>query len=240
VLFEIGEWDRLLSDANEVLDWDPEKGRSTFGVGAMLCEAEVMAYRDRAGEALALVERFLPRAREMGDPQVLAPALAIAAVVHGALGASEAAAEAVDELAASGPQRTSWVRSLFLQIEVRALADVGRLDDAEGRLAHADRSTPRGRLTVLTSEAVLAEAAGKVELAADRYAEAAAGWLPYGFPLERGRALLGQGRCLARLGRGREAAKALREARDVFERLRSKPLRAEVDAIIEAASRRPA
>ena len=28
VLFEIGEWDRLLSDAKEVVDWDPEKGLS--------------------------------------------------------------------------------------------------------------------------------------------------------------------------------------------------------------------
>jgi tetratricopeptide (TPR) repeat protein len=240
VLFEIGEWDRLLADADEVLDWDPEKGRSTFGVGAMLCAAEVMAYRDRADEALGLVERFLPRAREMGDPQVLAPALAIAAVVHGALGQRDAAAEAVDELAASGPQRTSWVRSLFLQIEVRALADVGRLEDAEGRLAHADRSTPRGRLTVLTSEAVLAETAGRMEEAAARYAEAAAGWLPYGFPLERGRALLGQARCLARLERPREVAKALREAREVFERLRAKPLLADVDSVSAEASRRPA
>jgi tetratricopeptide (TPR) repeat protein len=240
VLFEIGEWDRLLSDAKEVLDWDPEKGRSTFGVGALLCEAEVLAYRDRGPEALELVDRFLPRARDMGDPQVLAPALAIAAVVYGALGDRVAAARAVDELAASGPQRTTWVRSLFLQIEVRALTEAGRIGDAKARMVHADRTTPRGRLTVLTSEAVLAEAAGDLESAEARYREAANGWLPYGFPLERGRALLGMGRCLARLDRGREAAKALREAKDVFERLRAKSLLAETDALVEEASRHPA
>jgi hypothetical protein len=87
---------------------------------------------------------------------------------------------------------------------------------------------------------VLAEAAARLEEAAARYAEAAAGWLPYGFPLERGRALLGQARCLARLERPREAAKALREARDVFERLRAKPLLADVDSVSDEASRRPA
>jgi hypothetical protein len=176
----------------------------------------------------------------MGDPQVLAPALAIAAVVHGALGDPDAAAAAIDELGATAPQRTSWVRSLFLPVEVRALVEVGRDADAEARLERADRTTLRGRLTVASAEGVLAEAAGRLEDAALRYGEAAEGWLAYGFPLERGRALVGLGRCLAQLERGREGANALRRAREVFERLRAKALLAETDALMEEASRRPA
>ena len=86
-------------------------------------------------------------------------------------------------------------------------------------------------------EAVLAEARRNWESAAARYREAAAGWARYGFPLERGRALLGLGRSLLELEDARAASKALREAREVFDRLRAKWLLADVDRTLDRASK---
>ena len=72
------------------------------------------------------------------------------------------------------------------------------------------------------AEAILAEARGEVELAAERYAEAAERWDRFGVVPERGHALLGAGRCLLELGT-EGAETALKEARAIFERLRAGP-----------------
>jgi hypothetical protein len=70
-----------------------------------------------------------------------------------------------------------------------------------------------------TARAVLAEAQGDVEKAADGYREAAALWGDYGSVLERGYALLGLGRC--------GDAEAAREADVIFSRLGARPVLAE-------------
>jgi hypothetical protein len=51
-------------------------------------------------------------------------------------------------------------------------------------------------------------------------------------PYEEGHALLGQGRCLAALGRAPEAAAPLAAAREIFARLGAKPALAETDAVM--------
>ena len=70
-----------------------------------------------------------------------------------------------------------------------------------------------------TARAMLAEARGDAEEAADGYREAAALWGEYGSILERGYALLGLGRC--------GDAAATREADAIFALLGARPVLAE-------------
>ena len=82
------------------------------------------------------------------------------------------------------------------------------------------------------SRAQLAEHAGDHAEAATLYAQAAAGWQDFGNVPERAYALLGQGRCLAALGK-REAQEQLREARELFASMGYRPALAETDALLE-------
>jgi hypothetical protein len=79
--------------------------------------------------------------------------------------------------------------------------------------------------------AQLAEAAGNEAEAAALYTEAAERWREFGNVPERAYALLGQGRCLAALGKP-EAEAPLREAHELFASMGYKPARAETDALL--------
>ena len=81
--------------------------------------------------------------------------------------------------------------------------------------------------------AVLVEAGGELERAADLYAEVTDGWRDFGNVPERAYALLGQGRSLLALGGPGAAGPALREAQEIFTRLRARPLLEETNALLE-------
>ena len=67
-------------------------------------------------------------------------------------------------------------------------------------------------------------------MALARYSAAAEGWGRFGVVLEQGHALLGMGRCAARLeGAGATARGSLGQARAVFDRLGATALLAETD-----------
>jgi hypothetical protein len=70
------------------------------------------------------------------------------------------------------------------------------------------------------------------ESAVASFAHAAAGWRDFCVPYEEGHALLGQGRCLAALGRAPEAAAPLAAAREIFARLGARPALEETEAAL--------
>ena len=105
---------------------------------------------------------------------------------------------------------------------------------ARDLLEGTERSATRYRLAATTAEAVLAEAAGDPEAAAALYAAAAAGWHAYRQVLEHALALLGQGRCLAAMGRP-DAADVLRVAHRRLKDLGARPSAAEADAVLNQA-----
>src|SRR6266508_6395248 len=88
--------------------------------------------------------------------------------------------------------------------------------------------TPPFEHALCAARAQLAEAAGGEAEAAPLYAEAGERWLEFGNMPERAYALLGQGRCLAILGKP-EAEESLREARELFASMGYKPALAETD-----------
>jgi tetratricopeptide (TPR) repeat protein len=81
----------------------------------------------------------------------------------------------------------------------------------------------------VTAQAVLAEAQGDLQEAAKLYADAGDRWSNFGVVLEHGQALLGLGRCTARLGRRSSARDWLLDARKIFTQLDARPLLAETD-----------
>jgi class 3 adenylate cyclase/tetratricopeptide (TPR) repeat protein len=108
-----------------------------------------------------------------------------------------------------------------------ALGDTGL---AEQLAAGLELRYPLDEHALCAARAQLAEAAGKQAEAAELYAEAAERWREFGNVPERAYALLGQGRCLAALGRP-VAEVPLAEARALFESMGYKPALAETEAL---------
>jgi len=108
---------------------------------------------------------------------------------------------------------------------------------AERGTEDAETPTPNAEHALVATNAMLAEARGDTQSAADAYAEAADRWERFGVVPERAFALLGHSRCLLELGRPSEAAPVLREAREIFERLAAAPSLAETDALLQQATR---
>jgi tetratricopeptide repeat protein len=91
--------------------------------------------------------------------------------------------------------------------------------------------TPLVAHALCACRAQLAEAAGEYAEGVALYTEAAERWREFGNVPERAYALLGQGRCLATLGKP-EAEEPLREARELFASMGYKPALAETEALL--------
>jgi len=129
------------------------------------------------------------------------------------------------------------VRADFAFFNLFHLMDLARIcasADALGVVERLlERVVPNARRehnAVLTANAVLAEAAGGFNEAAQRYSDAAEAWRRFPFPLEEGLALLGAGRCLVALGEG--ANQELRGARELLLGLGARPSVVEADALL--------
>jgi len=232
VLFELGRWDEVISIAREVALWERDRGQSQFVVGALLCEAEVRVHRGEIELASALAEEFLPRARGILDPQVLVPALIVAALVREGAGDLDGAVALIEEVGRAGETAADWTRMLFLQIAVRLVVGAGRPDMGKLLLEGVEARNDRERNSVLTSQAVMSEARGELEEASAAYLEVADRWRDYGFSLEEGWALLGAARALIGRGMAEEGEAALSKAREIFGRLGAVRLIVETDALL--------
>jgi tetratricopeptide (TPR) repeat protein len=232
MLFDLGEWDGLLRVADELISWDRAHGGSYFGVVALSYKARVLVTRGEVKEAASLKDEFLSRARDIRDPQILAPALVIAALIDRARGDHLSARRLIEEFedVTRGQPVFRWES---LPDALRALDGTGQTGLAEKLLEGTGESIARHRYGVLTAKALLAEEGGDLERALELHEEAAERWGEFEHALERGYALLGAGRCLVGLGRREEAAARLQEARDVFVGLQARPLIADADHWME-------
>jgi class 3 adenylate cyclase/tetratricopeptide (TPR) repeat protein len=234
MLFDLGDWDELLRVADELITWDRLRGGTYFGVMALSYKAQVLLRRGRVEEAASLSDEFLARARKIGDPQILAPALVVAALIRHAKGDDAAALSLIKEFCTVVP--TSIYRSEQLHEAVRLCVVTGALNLAESLVEESEPALVRLRHGRLTARATLAEAHGKLEEAAELYADAERRWAEYGFALGRAQALLGAGRCLLALGRREEAEATLADSREVFDALGAGPLIAQVDGLVQTTS----
>jgi hypothetical protein len=212
LLFDAGMWDELLAETDELGAWAGSHGDAQLSTVAGLYRARVLAHRGDASAAEHLEGSFLPAARQIADLQVLAPALLAGVVAHAA--ANDAAqvitlAKEFDATTTGGP---SEYRELLLPELVRGLIAAGAVDDATRIVGERPVYVRRTRLAVASSHALLAEARGELDVAADGYRESADGWRAWGGTFERAHALAGLGRVAA----GEEATEAGAAARTTF------------------------
>jgi class 3 adenylate cyclase/tetratricopeptide (TPR) repeat protein len=235
LLFDLGQWDELVRIAGELVEWDRREGGGQVTVVALTYMAYVFVCRGEVSRAQGFSEEFLPRAREIRDPQVLVPAVAVVSLIEHSRGNHVTAVRLVEEIEEVTRDRPVF-RARHLPEALRVCVAAGAIPLAEGLLRIDAHMAARYRHAVLTARAVLAEAQGRLEEASALYEEAAERWADYGFALEHGQTALGAGRCLVAVARHREAVARLVEARTTFDALRAGPLLAEVDRMLARAT----
>ncbi len=218
-LYERGEWDELLREADEVHRWDQDQGGTQIGVNVLLYSVPVLAQRGDVAEAERRAEILLPRAREIEDLQTLTPALVEGALVYARSDKPDLALELLGEFKRATHGSPNW-RVPMLPTALRVYVALGAVDLGEELLSGSrDVTANRGStLALVTARAILAEAREAREDAAILYREAAREWSEWGSVVQTAYALLGLGRC------GDDAA--MREGMLIFERLRAVPFTA--------------
>jgi class 3 adenylate cyclase/tetratricopeptide (TPR) repeat protein len=235
MLYELGRWDEVLSLSAELLDEDEERGGSQIGTITRPFRALVQLQRGHVEEAARLTDAVVPKARDASDPQVLSPALVVAAQVAVAQGERGRAVELLDEMERATREHPFWTL-LYLADAARAASAAGDLGPVERLIAAMPAGPRRHDLGMLTARAVTAEHAGRHEEAAGLYAEASAAWADYGHVVERALADLGAGRCLAAAGDRQAALRPLRAAQATFTELGAGPLLSEASSLLVRAA----
>lgn len=162
------------------------------------------------------MERALPIARQIGDLQVQAPVFVAAAIVEHAAGDGDHAVEHVRDFEEATRDGPTEYRELQSPEVIRLCLAHGEVELATRVLGDRPVHVARTQHAVVTGKALLAEASGDHETAAQLFADAAEAWASFGDPFERAHALDGRARSLERLGRGDGCADARREAADLF------------------------
>jgi class 3 adenylate cyclase/tetratricopeptide (TPR) repeat protein len=204
-LHDLGRWDEVLQVGDEVLAAEPMR-QVTAMVQPM--RARVLAQRGDLDGAATVCAGVLELVREIGIAQVVGPALPVAAAVAFARGERADALALVRELSERG-QASPGLRVWYLDEAVRTAVALGERELGETLVANIEPVLAREANGVLGAHAILAEAAGEPERAAELYRQVAERWSEYGALVERAHALAGLGRCA-----GDEVAAT--EARDVF------------------------
>ncbi len=177
------------------------------------------------------VDELVARARDSGEAQLFALAFPAATRLLLAQDHPERAAALVVELEhVVGIRRDPYYACRLPELVRSALA-LGDRDLAARLVDGVQPFTPLFEHALSASRAQLAEAAGDPAEAAALYAEAAGRWRAFENVPEHAYALLGQGRCLAALGKP-EAESPLREARELFASMGYQPALAETDALL--------
>src|SRR3990170_3826121 len=237
-LYALGRWDEVLRVADEVLEADRQAGMTQLTGLVAPEKARILTYRGRPEEARALMAPFLPRAREIRDPQILVRSLVAGAVA--ALGCGDrAGAIALMRELVTMPSPFD-IRYWALPEGARVLVEAGEPEIAR-RLLDGDGTEPimpNVRVGGQYSRAVLLEAEGRRGDALPLYRAAATWYGGRASVYHEARALVGAGRCGLSLGRTAEAAADLQAAAEIFDRLGARGLSAEVDHLTETLAGR--
>jgi class 3 adenylate cyclase/tetratricopeptide (TPR) repeat protein len=235
-LFDLGRWDKVVRRADMAIEWAQRVGPAYSTIIATPQKALVLLLRGRTAEAAPLIDDFVSRAREAGDPQVLVPALA-AAATH-ALGRDQLleAAEFAAEVEAATRVGAASYRARYLPQFVAIAIAAHRPELATALLESDYHSTGRTAHSVVAARGVLAEGTGDVDAALALHQDAAARWEEHGFVFGRAESLLGVGRCLVALDRPNEAALPLQTARALFQELGAEPSVLRADDLLARAT----
>jgi hypothetical protein len=228
LLAEVGQSEHALGEAEPLAERLHEDGAILF-VEPRALQLRLLSERG-AHEHAPNPDELVARARESGEPQMIAQAFAAAARLLLARGRPQQAQALLVELEQVAHIRAEpYYASRLPELVRTALA----LDEPELAARLVDGVEPRTPLHKHASTACraqLAEAAGEQAEAATLHAEAAGRWREFGSVPERAYALLGQGRCLVAVGKPAEVP--LGEARELFASMAYKPALAETRSLL--------
>jgi class 3 adenylate cyclase/tetratricopeptide (TPR) repeat protein len=233
--FDLGAWDELLEIGARILNEDPERGTSQISVLAETYRQDVLLHRGVADDEGVIEATIVPRAREIGDGQVVVPAFRVAALARLARGDPVGAISLVQELDELMRGRAG-TRSWLLDWAARVCLAAGAIDLLRSLIEQGIEHMTRDAISVASARAALAEIEGAPASALEQYENAAARWRAFPAVLEHGLAMTGAGRCLLTLGRQNEATQHLKGARERFRALKAAPLVGEVDDLLALAT----
>ena len=214
-LFDLGRWDEALDLADEVLAESEARNWSQVARFSEAQRVKVLHYRGADDDARAASERNLESSREVGDPQVLVPALEVQALVDSASGRHAAAVEALLEIERISEETTDLVVSFAAELP-RIACRAGDLALAR-RLVDRNPAMPgRPENIVVAGRALIAKAEGRLDEAVAGLQDAVARWTAHDAVIEQGLTRIALGRSLLALGRMGEAVEALQPAREIF------------------------
>jgi len=233
--FDLGAWDELLEIGKRILAGDPQGETSQISVLAETYRQDVLLHRGTPDGHGVVEGILLPRAREIGDGQVIVPVFRVASLQRLARVDVDGAVELVkelDELLRDRPGPRSWI----LNGAARVCLAAGEADLLRSLIDQGVEHLTRDQNSMASARAMLAEIEGDQERASAGYQNAAERWEAFPAVLEHGLALMGAGRCLSVLGRQNEGTERLRAARERFGALKAAPLVAEVDDLLARAT----
>ncbi len=226
-LLELGRVDEALEQAREAASRAEAAGAVPELIETRSVELRVLAERgllDEGGRRAS--DALIAAARNAGEPQQLASALAVGALVHA--DQPEKAKDLLVELERIPGLHADQAYVTQLTELVRGANAVGDRELAARLIDGVEDRIPLFAHTLCACRAQLAEAGGDYAKAAAQYAESVERWRAFRRVPEVGYALLGLGRCLHKSSR--DGAGALSEARELFSSLGYEPAMAQTRA----------
>jgi tetratricopeptide (TPR) repeat protein len=230
-LFDAGQLDDALALATTLAERTHDDQIALGEVRSV--QARVHTLRGQPALAADYLDWLVTTSREAGAAETLVFGLGAAAITQTALGNTAQAAALVTELAAAPGTRDNSYYAAVLPALIRTAITIGHPTIAQQLATDYQPHTPYAHHALITATAVLAEARGDHQTAADAYADAATRWEQFRVIPEHAYALQGHGRCLINLGHPFEAAPILQHARELFDRLSAAPALVETDALLQ-------
>jgi tetratricopeptide (TPR) repeat protein len=228
-LAELGQTEQALAEAEPLAERMEAAGDATF-IEMRSLHLRLLAERG-AHDHAPPADDLVAAARESGEPQLCAQGFAAGARLLLAQGRHQQANAVLVELERVVGIRSDPYYAFSLPDIVRTAHALGQTELAARLVDGVQPVTPLFEHALAACRAQLAEAVRDHARATALYAEAATRWEEFGSVPERAYALLGQGRCLAALGKP-DAAAPLREARELFASMGYEPALAETDELL--------
>ena len=224
-LLDLGEWDELLREAEDVWTWALEHGDAPSAVTAGVAAAYARLGR---GEPIGSAADLASMAHDLDQPPTWVASIVAEEAV--ARANPEEARRTLAEALDATPDGELWGPSHFVRACLRAGApELARRSVEIG----ANPNLPQEEMQA--AEAMVAEVDGELVTARMGYESVAASCYSLGCPPDEAYALAGLGRCLLALGETEEGIARLRESRAIWERLKATTRIAEIDALLATA-----
>jgi class 3 adenylate cyclase/tetratricopeptide (TPR) repeat protein len=230
LLVASGQPERALAEAEPLAARAEAAGDIPTLTEARSAQIRLLAESGRQARSPAAGERLAAVAVETGEPQLLALGFGAASRLLLAQDERDKATGLLSQLEQTHGTRGEPYYAALLAGLVRTALALKAPDLAAKLVDGVEPRTPLHDHALCACHAQLAEAAGTHAEATALYAEASERWREFGDAPERAAALLGQGRCLVRVGRP-EAEQPLREAREIFSLLGYRPALAETEML---------